>query len=65
MDHVFKELEAKKGGSYPNIPSNTIFKGFKTIPIQKLEVKKPTRGEKTDGRYGWYGSGRVKRMLTY
>ena len=36
MDKVFKELEAKKGGEYPKIPSDTSFQGFTTIPIQKL-----------------------------
>jgi len=36
MDEIYKKLESRKGGQYPDLQSNTRYYGFKIIPIQKL-----------------------------
>lgn len=42
LNKLFAQLEKKKtkNQDVKNIPSDTVYKGFKTIPIQKLEHRK-------------------------
>ena len=52
LNKLFEQLEKKKtkNQDVKNIPSDTVYKGFKTIPIQKLERRKEHTQDNLDGR---------------
>jgi hypothetical protein len=50
MDKVFEQLAAKKDKEgAKEIPVGTVYEGYKTIPIQKLDLKEPHKKKPMDG----------------